>query len=177
MELDLCQLKKMPTDQLRELVDTALRILSDRKPVEIGVAIDNTAGVYLEAEIPRRLLECLAELDPGGAFDFEMELTTLARREEHGQAEPEEIDDLISRLEEAINDQLLDIPYLYFGTSDHEPGLWGFWPAMDSLEEDADIPGSGMIKTSDLPSLIAHVNDHGNVTLYRVHLEEVWAVV
>lgn len=167
----------MPSEQLRELVDTALRMLSQRMPVTIGIAIDNTAGVYRDIDLLRRLQEILAELDPGGAFDFDVELTALARREEHCQVEPEDTDDFITRLEEAINDQLLDVPYLYFGTSDHEPGLWGFWPALDSLEEDDDIQGSGVIKTNDLPQFLAHVNDHSNVTLYRVHLEEVWSVV
>jgi hypothetical protein len=170
-------MQTMPTDQLRELVDAALRLLAQRQPALIGVAIDNTAGVYSEIELLRRLHACLAELDPGGAFDWEFELTALDRAWTEGQVDPEEADDFVTRLEDAINDQLLDVPYLYFGTSDHEPGLWGFWPALESLEEDADLQGSGLIKTSDLPQFLAHVNDHGNVTLYRVHLEEVWSVV
>lgn len=172
-----CQLRKMSSDRLRELVEAALRLLSQRTPVQIGPAIDNTAGTYEEVELLRRLQKCLAEFNPGRAFDFEAELTILDRRWKDGQANPEETDDLITQLEDAINDQLLDIPYLYFGISDYEPGLWGFWPALESLDEDADLHGNFVIKTSDLPQFLAHVNDHGNVTVYRVYLEEVWSVV
>lgn len=177
MDLCPCQLKKMSSDQLRELVEAALRVLSQRTPIQIGAAIDNTAGTYEEVELLRRLQKCLAEFNPSRAFDFEADLNTLDQRLNNGLVTPEEIDDFSTCLEDAINDQLLDIPYLYFGTSDYEPGLWGFWPALDSLDEDADLNGSFVIKTSDLPQFLAHVNDHGNVTLYRVHLEEVWSVV
>lgn len=172
-----CRIDQLNSDQLREVVEKALRQLAVRNRVTIGVAIDNSAGTYRDMDLLRRLQDCLLELDPANAADFEAELEDLQMSTDGGQDQPEVVDELINRLEEAINDHLLDTPYLYFGTHDHYPGLYGFWPDLDSLEEDASLSDPTVIKVGETPEFIAHVNDHGNVTLYRVHLEEVWAVV
>ena len=164
-------------DQCRELVSRMLGRLVYLNPIKPGVVIDNSAGVYREPELLRRLHDVLVGLSALSAAEFEPEVAEVEDSWEEGLIQPEEADDLMDRLEDAINDQLLDVPYLHFGTHDHEPEVWGFWPALDSLEEDSSIQGGGVIKTGELPSLIAHVNDHGNLTLYRVYLEEVWAVV
>lgn len=175
--LKQCQLAQLQEDQLREVIEAALRLLKRRQGWEIGVAIDNSAGAYTDLALLGRLQDCLETLNPAEAANFESELEEIRERDENGQGEPEWLDELIDRLEDAINDQLLDVPYLHFGVHEHYPGLWGFWPSLDTLDEDAGADGGQVIKVNELPQFIAHVNDHGNVSLYRVHLEEVWAVV
>ena len=81
----------------------------------------------------------------------------------------------------------LSAPYTYFGVEDQDGACFGFWPAIDSLEEDARC-GDEVIKVnagdqwpSPLPdsvNYIMEVNDHGNVSLYDAHtLEWIWDCV
>lgn len=78
-------------------------------------------------------------------------------------------------------------PYCYFGASEGDGSDYGFWPSIESLEEDARYK-EGVIKvadTSEVPDdwrdYVMHVSDHGNVTLYEIvdsgNLEEIWSVV
>lgn len=117
----------------------------------------------------------------------------------------EELADIADILIDALND--LAPPYTTFGAHYGDGASFGFWPSLDSLEEDASY-GDGVLKVSDLSEVpddatgyVMHVNDHGNVTLYEIeipsgttsvdsqgrpwtafrvasdHLNEVWSVV
>ena len=70
-------------------------------------------------------------------------------------------------------------PYCYFGTLEGDGADFGFWPSIDSLEEECS-DDAAVLKVSDtshVPDYVMHVNDHGNVTLYSVELKEVWSCV
>lgn len=69
--------------------------------------------------------------------------------------------------------------FCYFGAHEGDGADFGFWPSIESIEEDEDV-----LLCSDrypdgvpVPSYIMFTNDHGNVTLYRVKLEKVWGCV
>lgn len=69
--------------------------------------------------------------------------------------------------------------YCYFGAIEGDGAEFGFWPCIEDLEEDARH-NDGVLKvndTSEVPSYVMFVNDHGNVTLYRIELIEEWAAV
>lgn len=79
------------------------------------------------------------------------------------------------------------LPYMRFDRSPE--GEYGFWPDLETLEEDASN-GDGVIKVTagdawpplwtsegrDL-NFVVEVNDHGNVTLYSRRRVEVWSCV
>jgi hypothetical protein len=81
---------------------------------------------------------------------------------------------------EALLEALEDAapPFMHFGPFEGDGACIGWW--VDSFH---DIKESGMYVTTvdlareDLPEFILTVNDHGNMTLYRVNLEEIWSVV
>ena len=63
-------------------------------------------------------------------------------------------------------------PFTHF-YNNHEAGAFGLWPLDEPiLEGQFDI-----LVVQDLPSYVAHINDHGNMTLYEVTLKEVWDIV
>ena len=90
-------------------------------------------------------------------------------------------DDVISDLQDALQEYAP--PYCYFGAHPGDGADFGFWPCIDNLNSDARSCAacpSDVLKvddTSEAPSYVMHVNDHGNVTLYRVELIEEWSVV
>lgn len=83
-------------------------------------------------------------------------------------------DEICGELLDALND--LAPPYTYFGSNEGDGADFGFWPAIDSLEDDARMTDD-VIKVDSTPSYIMQVSDHGNVTLYEVTLKEVWGCV
>jgi hypothetical protein len=59
-------------------------------------------------------------------------------------------------------------PYAYFGAHVTDPESFGFWVSVDSAVEDADLRVEDLCEVPRAFSgLVAHVNDHGNVTAYR----------
>lgn len=119
------------------------------------------------------------------------------RHAELEQEQPEELEDGdypdVETASEWLNDVLwtameeIAPPYCYFGASEGDGADYGFWPSIESLEEDARYK-EGVIKvadTSEVPDdwrdYVMHVSDHGNVTLYEIvdsgNLEEIWSVV
>lgn len=84
---------------------------------------------------------------------------------------------------DALNELCHD--YMYFGAHPDDGACYGFWIDMESINE--DIYGRYVIKvsdTSEIPDsyngLVAHVNDHGNLSLYSKNgeeLAELWAIV
>ena len=99
-------------------------------------------------------------------------------REPRGEAEIK-AGEVIAELHDALDGHAL--PYCYFGAIEGDGAEFGFWPCIESLEQDAfNCPACPMdvLKVNDtveVPSYVMRVNDHGNVTLYRVELIEEWA--
>jgi hypothetical protein len=93
---------------------------------------------------------------------------------------------------EAICDRLDDCaaPYMYFGATEGDFSDFGFWPCLDSLQEDVR---SGEVidwqKTKEAHcyragTLAVDINDHGNVSLLEVRYHNgkrewrnVWGIV
>jgi hypothetical protein len=132
-------------------------------------------------------LERLAALDAeearaaGAAYEgthmFRTDLIAAAR-----SVDPDSDDagEIINNLSDALNE--LAPPYCYFGAHAGDGADFGFWPDVESLEEDAR-DGDFVVKVNagdDHPSgydYIMSVSDHGNVTLYGHDGKEIWSVV
>lgn len=96
-------------------------------------------------------------------------------------------DDLL----EAISSQLGEYapPYAYFGNLEGDGSDFGFWPAVESLDEDVRYGDGSVIKIDagdQWPAglrkngvqFVMEVTDHGNVTLrHASNGREVWSVV
>ena len=87
--------------------------------------------------------------------------------------------EILSRLFDALSEA--SPPYAYFGAHPSDRAEYGWWLS-DSFNEDFD--GLKVDDTSEVPDdysgEVAHINDHGNVTLYAAHegkLTEIWALV
>ena len=83
-------------------------------------------------------------------------------------AENKRAQGLVGELQDALSE--LAPPYTYFGTLDGDSADFGFWPDLESLEEDAR--SGELLKVSDLSEIppdwigpVALVNDHGNLTV------------
>lgn len=87
----------------------------------------------------------------------------------------EEASDFLSELTEALDD--VCPPFVHFGSHEGDGACFGFWPEpfeeIRDFGEDVAVYGSN----NNPPEFIVHVTDHGNMTLYRVTLEELWSVV
>jgi hypothetical protein len=117
-------------------------------------------------------------------------------------AEARRVEPETERASELINEALPDAlnefapPFSYFSSSEGDGADFGFWFSSESLDtalQDGeltrfndlnDIPGDFCPKQNE-PKLALVINDHGNMTLYRVRLDhnnlletkEVWSVV
>lgn len=118
---------------------------------------------------------------------FAWELSTLARRAgrirefskliKEARTEPD--DDVVNDLFDAL--QEFAPPYGYFGAHPGDGSDYGFWMYGDMQ---SDFDGLQVSDTSEVPrgysGEVLHVNDHGNMTLYRYargRAYEVWGVV
>ena len=117
----------------------------------------------------RRLLERADELTEAGFEDAdEADLDGLQ-------------EDLFIALEE------LAPPFVYFGTSPGDGADFGFWPAIEALEDAVRFSEVTQSEDSpegapkgDEPGAWMQVNDHGNVTLWEFDgtaWREVWSCV
>lgn len=75
-------------------------------------------------------------------------------------------------------------PFVYFSSHPGDGADYGFWPDLDSLEENEDEnvlkidAGDEWPKHAINYDYVAEVNDHGNVTLFdRKTKKEIWSVV
>ncbi len=77
-------------------------------------------------------------------------------------------------------------PYCSFGSHEGDGADYGFWPCIDSLEEDTDNECGPVFKVNagdewpELPEgveYVSEVTDHGNVTLYARDGKELWSCV
>lgn len=79
-------------------------------------------------------------------------------------------------------------PYAYFGSHEGDGSDYGYWPAIESLEDDAN-EGDTVVKVaagdpwpeglrSRGVSFVMEVNDHGNVSLrHACNGREAWSIV
>lgn len=101
-----------------------------------------------------------------------------------------DLGDLVADLWNAAEDYLP--PYTFIGSSEGDGALFGVWPALESLTEDAvwlnkATADNDVIRVDDtghvpvrFSGYVMQVSDHGNVTLYaatRGRLREIWSVV
>jgi len=98
--------------------------------------------------------------------------------------ETDAIDTEAALIVDAMQDALGEVapPYCLFGTHAGDGADFGFWPQVESAQEDDDV--LKVEDTSEVPKgytgFVLHVNDHGNATLYdytRGRSREVWSVV
>lgn len=134
------------------------------------------------------------------AFTDELEYQ-VQRNAEHWLTNPVQRDSLVALVWDArenadysdaeyswnmINDltdalQHFAAPWSYFGTHPGDGSDYGFWVDLEMLDYDFDG-----LKVSDLNEIpddyigeALHINDHGNITLYRCEsgkLSEIWAI-
>tara|TARA_Y100000310_G_scaffold91690_1_gene89131 strand:- start:939 stop:1358 length:420 start_codon:yes stop_codon:yes gene_type:complete len=95
----------------------------------------------------------------------------------HSDSEYDESQALTEEADEAI-DYLNGLDgkpaYTHYG-NDGEAGAFGLWPDVEGTEE--QWTDDSIVHATEAPEYIRVVNDHGNVTLYKVTLAEVWSVV
>jgi hypothetical protein len=102
---------------------------------------------------------------------------------DEGYYDSEEAQDDLGNLVEWL--ETFAPPYCYFGAHEGDGADFGFWPSMDSLNE--DLQTGELLEVSDLSEVpddftgqIWHVNDHGNGALYLADngkLSEIWSIV
>ena len=151
-------------------------------------------GTLLTADLIATFSSELGSLTVGTQTDEHFKLigdcdTWLEQAEEYDDAdEPNDTfnadgQDLLAALEDALGE--LAAPYTYFGTSDGDGACFGFWPSIDSLEEDVrcgevlKIDAGDEIPT-DYFGYVMAVTDHGNVTLFcksAAQTTEIWSCV
>lgn len=80
------------------------------------------------------------------------------------------------------NVELMDIldeyapAFCYFGSTEGDGSDFGFWIDEEQLRNGQH--NGDLDRGDNLPAdHFLHVNDHGNATLYKVALEEVWSIV
>ena len=95
----------------------------------------------------------------------------------------------LNPLDGYIRDCLMDAlnehapPYCYFGSHVGDGADFGFWISDDAIRDgihDGDIlavSDERNAEQSTVPEYVLHANDHGNETLHRIKLEEVWSIV
>ena len=87
-------------------------------------------------------------------------------------------EDLSTLINEDLFDALNDFapPYCYFGANEGDGSDFGFWPMEIQEDRDNDL----VIVKDSLPSNIAVVSDHGNITMYSIddgQIFEEWSIV
>lgn len=99
-------------------------------------------------------------------------------------ADRDMIDSVLEELFDALNSYAP--AYCYFGAHEGDGSDYGFWPSLDSLDE--DTRSGEVLKVNDLSDVprgycgtIMQVSDHGNVELYarskRGKLKSLWSCV
>lgn len=76
-------------------------------------------------------------------------------------------DEFASEMVETLTDSLGNFaaPYTYFGAHEGDGSDFGYWPAMDAIDELPRVQDSDEAKAKGEDCCF--VNDHGNVTVYN----------
>lgn len=143
-------------------------------------------GTLRPEDLIPAFLDVYEELDVFAADRFKADMETdLQGVEEEDKAdmESEIVNELFDRLD------AFSPPYFYFGAHPGDGADFGFWFDSESFER--AVADHEVYKTDETPEweradwsmlevepeYIAVVTDHGNVTLYTMNGEEVWAIV
>jgi hypothetical protein len=85
---------------------------------------------------------------------------------------------------ESLPDALQELcpPFVYFGTLEGDGSDFGFWPDIESLQEDLEYNGRPMLGDSeythlDDAGLLVHISDHGNVSVFDQQGNLIWDCV
>lgn len=156
-------------------------------PAQIGSII---TGTYRNQDVIPALLDALQDLkaeDPNEVSHYEAIFNryALGTRDPHHLEEDDpwwdspEADNLRSDLEEAL--ETFAPPYCYFGSNEGSESDLGFWPDLDTAQEELQtVIDPAMLDEVDGSEALV-VNDHGNVTLYArgsdLEWHEVWSIV
>lgn len=68
-------------------------------------------------------------------------------------------------------------PYCYFGAHQGDGSDYGFWPNIESIEQEIQDGNIVNIDGPDMPEAFVQINDHGNITLYDRQMCEIWSIV
>lgn len=134
-------------------------------------------------------LECLVR-QHGWLYDDDSGVKKLMRDATEADPETEDAASIVDDLINALNEYAP--PYATFGAHEGDGADFGFWPVMDTLDEDCRYGDVLKIDAGDeIPGdfdgeYVVAVTDHGNVTLYERNDErlrgesawiEVWSTV
>jgi hypothetical protein len=159
--------------------------MSDLKPDTKGMTMSDylkLGSISRGTLRPQDLASAILDAAAGFPLDVNLREDLAAIAADEGRDEEwdsEVINDGIDALEEWAP------PYCFVGFHEGDGSDLGVWPAIESLEDDARY-GDEVIKVDDLagidgrvPRFAMLVNDHGNVTLYRLKLvaEPIWDCV
>ena len=90
------------------------------------------------------------------------ELAKLIAEARECDPDGDEASDIIDELQDALG--IYAPPYCYFGTTEGDGSDFGFWPAMESIDDLPRVESSD--EARELGEDCAFVNDHGNVTVF-----------
>ena len=125
-------------------------------------------GTLKTAVLLQAFADCLQDLS-GDATTLPEEVGRFLAQPEVYQTDAE-ADELLDALFYELD--TLAPEYCYFGAHPVNNTNFGFWISDDALQ--MAVTDGEIISLDDLPSFLYHVSDHGNPTLYRIKLEEVW---
>lgn len=141
-------------------------------------------GSLRDCDLIEAFIWDLEHLAPARFKKIRQQYKSLFASDEPWEDTCDENQEECSYLLESLTTALEEIapPYTYFGASEGDGACFGFWPSLDSLEEDCR---SGEVlkvsDTSEIPKgnrkMVCLVNDHGNVTLFDHKGNEVWSCV
>jgi len=124
------------------------------------------------------LLEELKRIDDGTHTklikDIEQNQNSTTYGDE-GYYESEDAQWDIVGLFDALNEHAL--PYCYFGAHQGDGSDYGFWPSIESIEQEIQDGTIVNIDGPDMPDAFVQINDHGNITLYDRQMREIWSIV
>lgn len=138
----------------------------------IPAFLDELASLQLSREDRFKIQRIAKELTCPRYFDADAECKDNI---EHWPSE--DLDDLFTTLNDYCP------PYCYFGATEGDGSDYGCWPSTDALEGDSDVYSSSDSPDGPAPNgqfFWLHINDHGNMTLYRRagnRWIQVWGVV
>lgn len=134
----------------------------------------DSIGCYIDcsAQSADELNSEVVAFAAGYGFALDDELNAILERigtDDEQEDDSQALSDAADEAEEWLNDNTERPPFTYWSIEDN------------SLFLRVDVEGAQesdeVIGCADLPEFLLHVNDHGNATLYRVVLQEVWGVV
>lgn len=147
----------------------------NRDKIEVGCIVDHgrdTAENTMVAVIDYAIEQgYTTDFDyKGAARQSQEDNTNDGRLSSYLEELVDEEDTAIDWLNECVADgDDLTPPFAYF-SNDGEVGAFGLW--IDAETATLELPN-----VEELPEHAVEVNDHGNVTLYKLQLVPVWSVV